>query len=186
MGSPNDLPEPDGVPSTAPRWRFKLIVALLCVVGAAVAARAMRGTPEARAEEAAEKRSAQPGGGLTSSLVSGEHGTTPETAPPPEEKDTLDTVLPYVTDGGIWMIFGLLLGMVTRSFLKLLFVLTILGFATVQYLAYKGVLTVNWGAMKDFVLNMVPKGASMSEIVQKKLPSLGAFGLGYLLGLKRG
>jgi uncharacterized membrane protein (Fun14 family) len=91
-----------------------------------------------------------------------------------------------VSEGGIAMILGLLLGMLTRSFLKVLLLFAILGFIGIQYLAHKGVITVDWGAMKDFVLNMVPKGASLAEIVQKKLPSLGAFGLGYLLGLKRG
>lgn len=186
MASPNDLPPSDASPS-APRWRFRLIVALIAIVGVAVGARAVRGTPEKRAQEAAEQRTAsgQPGG-MTTSLVPGEPGTKPQTAPPPEEKDTLDTVLPFISEGGIAMILGLLLGMVTRSILKFLLVLSILGFIGVQYLAVKGVIHVDWGAMKDFVLNMVPKGASVSEIVQKKLPSLGAFGLGYLLGLKKG
>ena len=76
--------------------------------------------------------------------------------------------------------------MVTRSIFKLFLVLSILGFIGVQYLSHKGVIHVDWGAIRDFVLNMVPKGASAVDLVQKKLPSLGAFGLGYLLGLKRG
>jgi len=189
MSKDKDLPPPDSVPSTAPRWRFRLIVLLVGIVAAAVVARAARGTPEARAQAAAEKRSAtgQPGG-MTTGLVPGEPqpGGQPQTTPTTEEKDTVDVLLPFVSEGGIAMILGLLLGMLTRSFLKVLFFFTILGFIGVQYLSHKGVITVDWGAMRDFVLNMVPKGASLSEIVQKKLPSLGAFGLGYLLGLKRG
>jgi len=189
MAEDRNLRPSDPEPGTAPRWRFRLIVALLGIVAIAVVARAARGTPEARAQEAAEQRSAsgQPGG-LTTGLVPGEPkpGTTPETAPPPEEKDTLDTLLPFVSEGGIMMILGLLLGMITRSFLKVMFLFVILGFIGLQYMNYKGVITIDWGAMKDFVLNMVPKGASLSQIVQQKLPSLGAFGLGYLLGLKRG
>jgi uncharacterized membrane protein (Fun14 family) len=83
------------------------------------------------------------------------------------------------------MILGLILGMITRSFLKVLFLFALLGFIAVQYLNYKGVVTIHWGAMKDFVLNIVPKGASLAQVVQQKLPALGACGLGYLLGLKR-
>jgi len=188
MAEDKDLPASDSVPSTAPRWRFRLIVLLVGVVVAAVVARAARGTPEQRAQEAAKARSASGDhGGMTTSLVPGEPqpgGQT--TTPPPEEKDSLDVMLPYISEGGIAMILGLLLGMVTRSFLKVLMLFAILGFIGVQYLAHKGVITVDWGAMKDFVLNMVPKGASLTQIIQQKLPSLGAFGLGYLLGLKRG
>lgn len=154
-----------------------MIVVLFGIVAAAVVARAARGTPEPAAS-----RSAAPGGMTTAIVPGGE----PQTAPPPEEKSTLDTVLPFVTEGGIVMIVGLLLGMMTRSILKIGLFFLFLGFIGIQYLNYKGVITIDWGAMKDFVLNMVPKGASLAEIVQKKLPSLGAFGLGYLLGLKRG
>jgi uncharacterized membrane protein (Fun14 family) len=189
MSHDKDLPAPEGVPSTAPRWRFRLIVALLGVVAISVVARAARGTPETRTQEAAAQRSAsgQPAG-MTTGFAPGEPqpGSQPQTAPPPEEKDTLDVVLPFVSEGGIMMILGLLLGMITRSFLKVMFLFMILGFVGLQYMNYKGVITIDWGAMKDFVLNMVPKGASLSQIVQQKLPSLGAFGLGYLLGLKRG
>ncbi len=160
---------------------------LFGIVAAAVVMRAARSGGETPTREAADHPSASGQSGLTTNLVPGTGpGGQPQTTPPPEPKGTLDTVLPFVTEGGIAMILGLLLGMITRSFLKALFVFLILGFAGVQYLNYKGVVTINWGAMKDFVLNMVPKGASLSQVVQQKLPSLGAFGIGYLLGLKRG
>jgi uncharacterized membrane protein (Fun14 family) len=159
-----------------------LIVALLGIVAVSVVARAARGTPEQRSA------SGQPGTGMTTALVPGgpQPGGQPQTAPPPQEKETIDVVLPFVSEGGIAMILGLLLGMITRSFLKVMLLFAVLGFVGLQYMNYKGVITVDWGAMKDFVLNMVPKGASLSQVVQQKLPSLGAFGLGYLLGLKRG
>jgi uncharacterized membrane protein (Fun14 family) len=168
-------PQPDQqqevTPERGPRWRFRLIVILVGIVAASVVMRAARTPAEpAPPPAAANALMPTPGG---------------EPQPPPEEESTLDTVLPFVSEGGIFMILGLLLGMMTRTFLKLFLVLAILGFAGVQYLAFKGVITIHWGAMKDFVLNMVPKGASLAEILQQKLPSLGAFGLGYLLGLKR-
>jgi uncharacterized membrane protein (Fun14 family) len=184
MAPDKDLSPSDPVPGTAPRWRFRLIVVLFGLVVAAVVLRAARGTQEPETAAAAAGGSAQPGG-MTTSLTPGssQPGTEPQPEKPPS---TLDTVLPFVTEGGIAMILGLILGMLTRSFLKMLLVFAILGFIGIQYLNYKGIMTVDWGAMKDFVLNMVPRGASLSEIVMKKLPSLGAFGLGYILGLKRG
>jgi len=184
MSPDRDLHPSDPVPGTAPRWRFRLIVVLFGIVAAAVVMRAARSGGEAATHETAP---ASGKSGLTTELVPGTGPDgQPQAAPPPEPKGTLDTVLPFITEGGIAMILGLILGMLTRSFLKFLFVFLILGFIGIQYLNYKGVMTINWGAMKDFVLNMVPRDASISEIVQKKLPSLGAFGLGYLLGLKRG
>lgn len=189
MAQDKDLPKSDPVPSTAPRWRFRLVVVLLGVVVAAVVARAARGTPEDRAQQAAEQRTTNgaPEGMTTGFVPGGQQPTTgPEgDPPPPEEKETLDVVLPFISEGGIAMILGLLLGMITRSFLKVLMLFGILGFIGIQYLNYKGVITIDWGAAKDFVLNIVPKGASVSQVVQQKLPSMGAFGLGYLLGLKR-
>jgi uncharacterized membrane protein (Fun14 family) len=189
MTSDKDLQQSDTVHGTGP-WRFRLIVVLLGVVTAAAVMRAARGEP-APQEAAAGQRTATEGTpGMTTGVMPGEpRGGQPGQGPaaePPAEKGTLDTVLPFVTEGGVAMILGLLLGMVTRSILKVLFVLLLLGFVGIQYLVYKQILTVDWGAFKDFILNMVPPGANLATIVQQKLPSLGAFGLGYLLGLKRG
>lgn len=187
MSSDKELPEPSDVRGTPPRWRFKLIVGLVGIVAAAVVMRAARGTPEPAPQTAATRSASGQPGGMTTGLVPGERqpGGQTQPAPTPEEKSTVDVVLPFVSEGGIAMILGLLFGMLTRSFLKVLFFFAFLGFIGIQYLNYKGVITIHWGAMKDFVLNMVPKGASLAAIVQQKLPSLGAFGLGYLLGLKR-
>jgi uncharacterized membrane protein (Fun14 family) len=183
MAEDKDLPPSDPAPGTAPRWRFRLIVVLLGVVVAAVVARAARGTPEERAQASAEKRATSGGNsGMTTGLVPGgpQPGGQPTGEPQAEEKEPIDVVLPFISEGGIAMILGLLLGMITRSFLKVMFLFAVLGFVALQYLNYKGVITIDWGAMKDFVLNIVPKGASLTQVVQQKLPALGAFGLGYL------
>jgi uncharacterized membrane protein (Fun14 family) len=177
-----------------PRWRFKLLVVLVGIVAAGAVLRATREPPAqtAAAKEGAAGEGRQAHAPPPSGLAPGAEPRTGaqlqsnDPAPPSPQEDTLDAILPFVTEGGMAMILGLLLGMATRAILKLLFVLAILGFVAVQYLAYKQVLTVDWGAFKDFVLNVVPPGADLATIVQQKLPSLGAFGLGWLLGLKRG
>jgi len=167
-------------PERGPRWRGKLIVGLVVVVAAAIGLRVARGGEP----EAAEAKSGQAPSGMTTGLVdsNGQKTTTP---PAEEKKDSVDVLLPFVTEGGVAMILGLLLGMATRAIFKIFFFLALLAFITLQYLAYKGILDVNWAAMKDFVLHIVPD-ADWSTVLQHKIASFGAFGLGYLLGLKRG
>jgi len=163
----------------APRWRGRLIVALLVVVGVSVAGRV------ALSKESPEtSRSTSPSGGPTTSLVPGD---TPSGGEPEVQKEEgkAQTILPYVTEGGLAMLIGLLLGMATRGFLKLGLLLLVVAFVGLQYLAYKNILTVNWSALKEYVLNAT-HGADWMTVVKQKLPSGGAFGLGYLLGLKKG
>jgi len=163
----------------APRWRGRLIVVLIVVVGLSVAGRV------ALSKESAEQaRSSSPSGGPTTSLVPGD--TPPGGEPEAQEAEgKAGTILPYVTEGGLAMLVGLLLGMATRGFLKLGLLLIVVAFVGLQYLAYKNILTVNWSALKEYVLNAT-HGADWFTVVKQKLPSGGAFGLGYLLGLKKG
>ena len=158
--------------STAPSWRKPLMVLLVTVVGVAIATRVLR------AYDAEERREARRA--TASQLVPG----TPEERQE-ARREKIDEVLPYITEGGLAMIVGLLLGMATRGFIKLGLLLGIVAFAGLQYLAYKGILTVDWSAIKDFVFNIQPE-AGWATFIRQKIPSGGAFGLGYLLGLKRG
>jgi len=112
---------------------------------------------------------------------------TPEAAEPKPEG--LDALLPFLTEGGVAMLLGIGFGMATRAIFKLFMIGLLVLFAAVQYLSMKGILTVDWGAMgqwlNDFVLN-VKERWGVAELIQYKLPSMGSFGLGFYLGLKRG
>ena len=158
----------------APRWRLPLILALLVLLIGSIVARQSR---------AAEKPAAG-ADGAASTLVAG------EPPPPAEEPDTLDVVLPYLTEGGVAMLLGLMLGITTRFFVKSLVLILALIFIGIQFLAYKGWIDApEWGAtvvwIRDFVLH-VSEDSSVGGLVQRKLPAAAALFLGYALGLKRG
>lgn len=176
-----------------PRWRKRLVIGLLLIVGASIAGRAMlvkeRERGAAARQEAAKERSTNP---LTPVGIMPQ--TTPEDGEtPPEEKaepGTAEKILPFLTEGGIAMLLGLALGIATRSIFKIALILIAVTFVAIQFLAYKGLIAdVDWGGIasgaKDLVLNL-PDTTGLSEMLQYKLPSAGSLVLGYYLGLKRG
>lgn len=96
--------------------------------------------------------------------------------------------LPYFSEGGLALLLGIGLGFLAKGVLKIVIVFALLIVAGMEYLAYQGVLEVNWGAMAGLVhetiLNATPNG-DFSEILKEKFASLGALGVGLLLGLKK-
>ena len=175
----------------APPWRKRLVLFLLLITGGAVGLRV------ATYEEPppAQKSATQPGGASSglqpANLTDGTRTTTvnPDgTKVEQPEPSTMDKVLPFVTEGGIAMLLGLMLGMATRAVFKLLTIGLTLLFGMILLLSHKGILTVDWGAagtwIKHFIVN-ISSDDSVGGIIRHKLPSMGSFGLGYLLGLKR-
>jgi len=170
----------------APRWRRRLVIALVVLVAASIGARVAFG--KVREKPAKEARQSSPDG-FSTQLVPGEE-PEPGAKEPEAEPTGLEKVLPFVTEGGIAALLGLFLGMATRMIAKLFMLLALLFFVGLQFFAHKGWIgPVDWAGMaewmRDFVLN-VSSESGIGSIVQHKLPSLGSFGLGYLLGLKKG
>lgn len=101
--------------------------------------------------------------------------------------DWIKGMLPYFSEGGMALLIGIGLGIVSRGVLKIAIVFGLLLIGGMEWLAYQGVLEVNWGAMAGLVhqtiLNATPNG-DIAAIIQEKLPSLGALGGGYFMGLK--
>lgn len=178
---------------SAPAWRKRLVIIIVFVVISSIAIRVAMGKSESTTKQTTAKtdgtaNSVGPGG---ASFLPGLEGG--DERPPADEtvKDpsTAEKVLPFVTEGGLAMLLGLGLGIATRAVAKFLIVGMAIIFVVIQYLAYKGMLTVDWGAMggwiKNFVLNISGENG-ISKIVQHKLPSAGSLGMGYYLGLKKG
>lgn len=96
--------------------------------------------------------------------------------------------LPYFSEGGLAILLGLGLGFLAKGIFKVLIIFALLLIAGMEYLAYQGVLEVNWGAMagllQETILNATPNG-DMGAIIKEKAASLGAFGTGLVLGLKK-
>jgi uncharacterized membrane protein (Fun14 family) len=101
--------------------------------------------------------------------------------------DWLKGFLPYFSEGGLALLLGIGLGMISRTVLKVALVFGLLVIAGMEYASYRGAMTVDWGAIvgliHETILNVTPNG-DLAAIVKEKLPSLGALGGGYVMGLK--
>ncbi|MHC4224261.1 MAG: FUN14 domain-containing protein [Planctomycetota bacterium] len=160
-------------PRPPPRWRWRLVLILLLIVVASIWARM-----------ALTKKH---GGGESETQVANQ---LVQSEPPTSQPESgLGALLPFLTEGALAMLLGIALGMATRSIFKIFVLLFVMAFVGVQILAYKEILTVDWGAfagwLRDAVLN-VSGGDSLGEVVKHKLPSVAALLIGYILGLKRG
>ena len=170
-----------------PRWRKRLIVALMILVTASIVGRAYVGQPTRGAGEAQEKTGTPQMG--PSGLVPTDPGATPEDAEKKTEPSTTEKLLPFVTEGGLAMLLGIALGMATRAVAKIAVILLAITFVAIQYLSYKGMLTMDWGQFGEWLNNLVLNVSGengLGAIMKHKLPSAGALGVGYYLGLKKG
>ena len=165
------MTEPAPQEQRAPRWRAKLLVGLVVVIVAAIIARQSLKSDEADAKT-----------GQGNQLVAGE--TTEE-----KEPGALEKILPFITEAGSAMLLGFMLALATRSVIKIAIFALVLAFVGLQFLAYKGILTVDLGGfaawMGDNLFN-VSADADTGKMVEEKVPTAGAGLLGYLLGLKKG
>jgi len=108
----------------------------------------------------------------------------------PSPSFSLPTLLPYITEGSIAALFGVALGVSTRAFMRLILGVLGLSFLVIQFFAYKGIITVDWGQLtlwfQEFVINLKGQDLGLEEILKHKLPAAGSLGLGYFLGFKKG
>ncbi|MCA9524737.1 MAG: FUN14 domain-containing protein [Myxococcales bacterium] len=99
----------------------------------------------------------------------------------------MQSILPYLSEGGLLLLLGIGLGLASRMVFKIGIVVGILVIGGMQYLAWQGLLEVNWGQfaglLHETLLNMTPQG-DLTEILKQKFPSLGTLALGYFLGVR--
>lgn len=99
----------------------------------------------------------------------------------------MQSLLPYFSECGLLMLLGIAFGMATKMAFKVAIVLGILLIGGMQYLAWQGVLDVNWGALGAFahetLLNITPQG-DLSELLKEKSPSLATLATGVYLGMR--
>ena len=98
-------------------------------------------------------------------------------------------LLPFATEGSFFALIGFALGYTTRKIFKVLLIVVALAFVIVQALAYADVIQVDWALVEnrfnEFVLNL-QRQQTVSKVLSYRLPSLGALGLGWVIGLRRG
>ena len=166
------MTEPAPQETRAPRWRAKLLIALVVVVVGAVILRQAIHSDETGGTS-----------GQANQLVPG------ESAEEAKEPGALEKILPYITEAGSAMLLGYMLALATRSVLKMAIFALVLAFVGLQFLAYKGILNVDLGQFAAWIgdnLFNVSADADAGRVAREKIPTAGAGLLGYLLGLKKG
>ena len=103
--------------------------------------------------------------------------------------DMSELLTPLSTQLGLGGIGGFAVGYSMKKVAKLTAI--IIGFAVVglQYLAYKGIIAINYTAMKSLTADLIGQaGAAQGLIVDifANVPYAAAFTGGFLLGLKKG
>ena len=132
--------------------------------------------------------SGPPGTGSTflPSQVPGQSGAA---SPGTATEDGWGRALPYLTEASFFALIGFALGYTSRKVLKLGLILLAVTFVVLQGLVLAGVIQIDWQQALDWanrlILN-VRENEAVSKIVQHKIPSAGAFGGGWLLGMKSG
>lgn len=87
---------------------------------------------------------------------------------------------------------GLVVGYAAKKITKLVAVVLGLAFILVQVLVYKGLITVNWGAVQSTAENVWtdPQGITLADrawdVLTANLPFGGGFVAGFALGFKMG
>ena len=180
-------PELESAPSsTALPWRRRLVVLLMILVSVSIVGR-MAFASRKEQTVTAESGEVDPSSGVTTLMP--RDPAEPHEAEEEQPPGLAEKLLPFLTEGGIAMLLGIALGVATRAVAKLAAIVLALVFIVIQFLAMKGVLTMDWGAfanwLHDFVLN-VSSDEGVGALVKYKLPAAGSLVIGYLLGLKRG
>jgi len=100
-----------------------------------------------------------------------------------------DLFFPVAGVVGIGGIGGFVVGYALKKLVKVVILLLGLGFLLLEYLAYKGVITVNFSALQDWASEIwVPTSGFFIYLTQfsAHLPFGASFALGLYIGLKKG
>jgi len=103
--------------------------------------------------------------------------------------DTLELITPLATQLGIGGISGFCVGYAMKKIAKITAVFLGLAFIGLQYLAYKGVIAIDYTAIKDLASSLLGEvGEAQGVIVAifANVPFGTGFAGGVLLGLKQG
>jgi uncharacterized membrane protein (Fun14 family) len=100
--------------------------------------------------------------------------------------DTLNVILVQLGIGGIG---GFLVGYAVKKVVKILAVILGLGFLSLLYLSYKGIIQISYDKLLSEVeegLGLTGFGQSVILSIIANIPFAASFTVGFLLGLKKG
>lgn len=96
---------------------------------------------------------------------------------------------PMAGEIGIGGVGGFVVGYAFKKVAKMVALALGLGFVALQYLAYKGVIIIDYTSLREWVLNMMGQSAEYQSIIIDiivHIPFGASFAAGFYLGLKKG
>lgn len=96
---------------------------------------------------------------------------------------------PMVSEIGVGGVGGFVVGYAMKKVAKLVAIALGLGFVALQYLAYRGLITIDYASMRDWAVGLVGQATDLQPIVTDiivHIPFGVSFAAGFYLGLKKG
>lgn len=103
---------------------------------------------------------------------------------------TLSNILtPMVSEIGVGGIGGFIVGFALKKIAKIVAIVLGLAFVALQYLAYKGIISIDYLSLRNWVTNLMGQTAEYQGIITDvvaHIPFGASFVFGLYLGLKKG
>lgn len=99
-----------------------------------------------------------------------------------------EILTPLAGEVGIGAVGGFLVGYALKKIAKILAVILGLGFLLLQYLAYKGIIVINYDALQDWVLHLLGLTEGTQSVLVDALshvPFGASFAFGLYMGFKK-
>ena len=97
----------------------------------------------------------------------------------------INLVSPFVGELGIGSMGGFCVGYALKKFAKIVATIMAIGFLVLQYLAYKGVVEINYSALQSWVMSMLEEVIVLQVFLTALLAQV-PFGVGFFGGLYYG
>lgn len=99
-----------------------------------------------------------------------------------------EILTPVAGEVGIGAVGGFLVGYALKKIAKMLAVILGLGFLALQYLAYKGIIVINYDALREWLLRLLGLTEGTRSVVVDAIshvPFGASFAFGLYLGFRR-
>ena len=96
---------------------------------------------------------------------------------------------PMVSEIGVGGVGGFVVGFALKKVARIAAIALGLGFVALQYLAYKGIITIDYTSLRDWVANMMGQTTQLPSFITDiiaHIPFGASFVAGFYLGLKKG
>jgi uncharacterized membrane protein (Fun14 family) len=96
---------------------------------------------------------------------------------------------PLISEIGIGGVGGFVVGYTVKKVARLVAIVLGIGFVALQYLAYRGIISIDYTVLKEEVLKLTGKATGLQGLITDiiiHIPFGASFGLGFYLGLKKG